>query len=223
MRRSGTTLRLSATDLSAHLACIHRTQLERRAAAGELERIVRRDPLLEVLEHRGRSHEADYLTHLRAARIDVLELTDDASGEGAAQRTRKAMGEGAAAIAQATLQDGRWYGRADLLRRVEQPSALGPWSYEVIDTKLASETRAGTVLQLCLYSDLVAGIQGLVPEAMYVVSPGRFDAPERLRTHDFVAVYRWVRAQLERALAVDAEATLPTYPEPVPHCDVCAW
>jgi uncharacterized protein len=31
---------------------------------------------------------------------------------------------------------------------VETPSALGVWSYEVIDTKLARETKGGTILQL---------------------------------------------------------------------------
>ena len=43
---------------------------------------------------------------------------------------------------------------ADILRRVEVSSALGGWSYEPVDTKLARETKAGTILQLCLYADL---------------------------------------------------------------------
>ena len=51
-------------------------------------------------------------------------------------------------------------GRADVLRRVEVPSDLGPWSYEVLDTKLARETKGGTVLQLCLYADLIEAVQG---------------------------------------------------------------
>jgi predicted RecB family nuclease len=42
------------------------------------------------------------------------------------------------------------------LRRVERPSAFGTWSYEVIDTKLARETKGNTVLQISLYSDLLA-------------------------------------------------------------------
>jgi predicted RecB family nuclease len=54
--------------------------------------------------------------------------------------------------------------RADLLRRIEVPSCLGAWSYEAIDTKLARETKAGAVLQLCLYSDLIKEVQGLAPE-----------------------------------------------------------
>jgi hypothetical protein len=42
---------------------------------------------------------------------------------------------------------------------------------EAIDTKLARETKAGAVLQLCLYSDLIKEVQGLAPEHMFVVVP----------------------------------------------------
>jgi uncharacterized protein len=51
-------------------------------------------------------------------------------------------------IVQGALASGRWSGRTDILKRVETPSALSVWSYEVIDTKLARETKGGTILQL---------------------------------------------------------------------------
>ena len=70
------------------------------------------------------------------------------------------MRDGADVIYQAPLADERWYGRADFLRKVAQPSALGAWSYEVTDAKLATETRAGTILQLCVYSTLLEQLQG---------------------------------------------------------------
>ena len=59
-----------------------------------------------------------------------------------------------------------------MLRRVERASKLGGWSYEVYDCKLACETKATTILQLSLYSELLASIQGLLPESMYVIPPG---------------------------------------------------
>jgi len=37
------------------------------------------------------------------------------------------------------------------------------WSYEVLDTKLARETKAATVLQLSLYSQLLEHAQGCAP------------------------------------------------------------
>ena len=39
------------------------------------------------------------------------------------------------------------------------------------DTKLAQETKGGTILQLCLYSELVSAVQGFTPEYTYVVTP----------------------------------------------------
>ena len=128
-------LLLSATDLSKHLACRHATSLDLKAARGEIAQIYRNDPSIEVLEERGRRHEAAYLAYLQEQRHDIL-----AEG-GGLERTLDAMKSGVGVIAQADLQNGRWRGRADILLKVAKPSRLGPWSYEVVDTKLASETR----------------------------------------------------------------------------------
>jgi predicted RecB family nuclease len=81
------------------------------------------------------------------------------------------MQAGRSVVIQGALKHEGWGGRADVLRRVDRRSGLGAWSYEVTDTKLARETKAGTILQLCLYSDLVAQVQGCEPEYMDVVSP----------------------------------------------------
>ena len=82
------------------------------------------------------------------------------------------MRDGVAVVFQAALQEGRWQGRADFLIRTDVESDLGPFSYEVYDAKLARSTRAGTILQLSLYSDMVRAIQGKAPEWMHVVKPG---------------------------------------------------
>jgi uncharacterized protein len=42
------------------------------------------------------------------------------------------MRGGADVIYQATLGSDRWHGRADFLKRIERPSQLGAWSYEVL-------------------------------------------------------------------------------------------
>ncbi len=110
------------------------------------------------------------------------------------------------------------------------PSNLGDWSYEVVDTKLARRTKGGTILQLCLYSDLVRDVQGKLPEYMYVVSPGTGFTPEAFRVDDYLAYYRLVRRRLEQAVAPDLDAAAQdhppggsTYPEPVEHCEICRW
>ncbi len=213
-------LHLSATDLANHLGCPHLSQLDRAAAEGRLHKPRWQDPIAEILRERGFAHEKAYLDYLRRTHgLDVVAIPDGGQAEGIA-RTRAAMQAGAAVIYQAGLGDGRWHGRADFLRRVDGPSALGEWSYEVVDAKLATETRAGTILQLCVYSELVAALQGRAPEYAWVVAPQHDFLPERHRLADYTAYYRLVKRQLEAALAGPGR---PTYPEPVLFCEVCAW
>src|SRR5258708_2077989 len=81
------------------------------------------------------------------------------------------------------LGDDRWLGYADVLRKVNVPSAtLGAWSYEAHDTKLSRETRGGTILQLCVYSELLGEIQGHTPEFFHVITPS---SRETYRVDDF--------------------------------------
>jgi uncharacterized protein len=105
---------------------------------------------------------------------------------------------------------------------VETPSNLGPWSYEIYDCKLARETKAATILQLSLYSDLLTIIQGIAPKFMYVVSPTETFTPESFAVSEYAAYYRLVKARLEQA--VDAKPGNETaMGEPNPHCGVCRW
>ena len=76
----------------------------------------------------------------------------------------------------------------DILRRVPGHSHFGAWAYEVYDTKLARETRAGTILQLCLYSDLLGEIQGTLPERFVIVTPGEPFDEQSYRVEDFAYV-----------------------------------
>ena len=114
-----------------------------------------------------------------------------------------------------------WIGRADILRRIETPSDIGNWSYEVVDTKLARETKAGTVLQLCLYSDLLTRAQGVEPEYMYVVTPWSEFELQQYRFMDYAAYFRKVKRGLLTAMAERDSAE--TYPDPIEHCDICRW
>jgi len=97
-------LLLSATDLAKHLACRHATSPDLKASRGEINQVYRRDSSLELLEERGRRHEAAYLAYLRDQGYDVL------AESGGLDRTREAMISGVGVIAQADLQNGRWRG-----------------------------------------------------------------------------------------------------------------
>ena len=165
--------------------------------------------------------EQAYLEHLGRQGCRIVVPAPGVAGS-ALERTVSAMRAGADVIYQATLASGRWHGRADFLRRVERSSALGAWSYEVLDAKLARETRAGTVLQLCLYSHLVARIQDFLPEHMHVIVPGPDFEPVTYRVHDFLAYHRLVQRHLEAATSGTGSAD-GTYPNPVPQCEICRW
>jgi uncharacterized protein len=219
MRQAGGTLRLSATDLSNHLACRHLSRLDLAAARGRLKPPDFFDADAAILRERGDAHEAAFLTHLERQGLRIARPVDGLEEKSAFARTVSVMREGADVIAQATLLDGRWSGRADVLLRVPRPSELGLFSYEVWDTKLARETKGGSVLQICLYSDLLASIQKVRPKFMYVVPPRDDFVPDKYRVDDYHAYYRLVRRRLESEVGSETS----TYPEPVSHCEICRW
>ena len=226
-------MRLSASDLASYLGCHHLTNLDIAVAQGKMKRPdIHQGELddLRTLMEKGLRHEADYVEYLREAdnRSQIVSFRDGTGAGGSAAETARAMHDGADIIVQASLEMGRWVGRADILRRVNVPSNLGRWSYAVVDTKLSRHTRAGTILQLCLYSEIVDDIQGVPPEWMGVVSPSDKEGTpfneEWFRIPDYGAYYRLVKAQLERAVErTIAGANAETYPEPVPQCDTCRW
>jgi uncharacterized protein len=221
MRKLGQTFELSASDLVSYLNCHHLSTLERAVAMGVLKRPYVSDPLLEALWERGLIHEQSYLEHLTRSGLEVVNIEGVEVTAQAVAETVAAMKQGVPVIAQAALSHDSWVGRADSLRRVEVPSALGGWSYEPVDTKLARETKAGAVLQLCLYSELVGQIQGLAPEHMAVVVPWSDFEPQIYRFADYAAYYRKVRAEFLKSLSEPGLAA--TYPDPVEHCEVCRW
>ena len=214
-------LRLSATDLSNHLSCRHLTVLDLGVARGELAPPPWRAPNLAVIQELGLRHEAAYLRLLQAQRDSVADLhhiNDDAQ---AVAQTLSCMQRGVDIISQGSLAAGNWFGRPDILAKVSAPSCLGAWSYEVYDCKLARETKAATILQLALYSALLADLQSRTPEFMYVVPAGRNFEPEPYRFAEYSAYYRYVKDRLEKVS--DNGHTEPTYPEPCAHCEICRW
>lgn len=114
-----------------------------QVVSGALQKPHHWDPLLEILRERGFSHEKAFIDHLTqtgipSIKIEGIDITDDTVAQ-----TKAAIESGIEVIIQGALRQGRWSGRADILRRVEKPSRFGDWSYEVIDTKLARETKGG--------------------------------------------------------------------------------
>jgi uncharacterized protein len=226
MKLTRTELELSATDLSNFLGCRHRTGLDMAVAHGERKGPgFFTDPLLELLWARGLEHEALYVESLRASGRSITDLSKyDEDRDEHVAKTLEAMRAGADVIVQGALRDGRWFGKPDVLRRISTPSAFGEWSYEVIDTKLSKETKAGTILQLGLYSEMLGVVQEVRPEYFYVVTPDRITPQHDYRLDDFAAYFRLVRAQTISTLDLGQDQIIEMYyPEPVEHCEICRW
>src|ERR1700722_9770633 len=117
-------VRLSATDLVGHLNCGHLTGLDLAVAKGALEKPKVWDPLLEILWERGARHEKGFVDHLKAKTLAVTVIEGVGIDAAAVTRTRAAMADGAPIIVHGAFQKDCWVGRTDVLRRVEQPSAL---------------------------------------------------------------------------------------------------
>ena len=219
----------SATDLVGYLECEHLASLEQAAVAGHLPRPTHADPVLDRIAQHGELHEGRFLESLRTEGVTVRVIDTDrtlppdqriARGRDA---TLEAMHEGVGAIYQAVLFDGRRLGYADFLRRVESPSSLGSWSYEVWDTKLARHAKASAVLQICMYSDMLGVLQGQQPAEMHLALGGVQRERVSFRVADYVAYYRLVAHDFEAMLGRGPVFPLATTPEPVEHCEVCRW
>jgi hypothetical protein len=65
---------------------------------------------------------------------------------------------------QASLCNDELRGSADLLRRIEQPSSLGPWSYIPIESKLATKQKTTFLVQASAYCELMKPLLGTRPD-----------------------------------------------------------
>jgi len=212
---------LSASDLVGYLNCNHLSALDLDVVHGHREKPKHYDPLLELLKERGNQHEQAYLEHLQKGGFQYVCIEGVDISEASVNATIEAMKSGCQIIVQAALRADDLVGRADILRRIGKPSNFGDWSYEIIDTKLSRETKGGSILQLCLYADLLSEVQGFPPEHIYIVAPWSDYEPQTFRFNDYAAYYRKIKAQALGAVVNDGLGE--TYPEPKSHCDICRW
>lgn len=207
---------LSASDLMRFMGCVHATTLDLLYMRGLGPNPREDSDDTALLQKRGEAHEAAHLERLGAAGRRVVEIprSDLAQNAGA---TRAALAAGPEAVFQGALLSGNWGGWSDFLERVEKPSALGPFSYEVADTKLKRRVHPKHVLQLVLYSDLLTEVQGAAPEFAHVELGDGSRAT--LRLSEYAAYARMARTRLE-CFVVDPQ---PTRPVPCADCDLCRW
>ncbi|MGF7162828.1 uncharacterized protein FHS85_004483 [Rhodoligotrophos appendicifer] len=206
---------LSPSDLVRFQACEHATELDLRFARGEDLEPDEDDANSALLQRKGHAHEASYLRDKAAG--DVVEISRERGFEAAAIATREAMQAGAPNIYQGALSAGIWQGWSDFIERVDRPSALGDFSYEVVDTKLKRHASPAHALQLSIYSRGLAEIQGVQPDLAHVVlgTQKRVSIPL-----NEISSYA---GRLSRRLEGFITSPWPTLPEPVGACGFCRW
>lgn len=218
MRYIDDVLRLSASDLMRFKGCRHATTLDLRLIEVGDVRPGEDGAEAELLQRQGDEHELSFLESLKAEGRTVIEIPKDGIPlEESVRLTLEAMAKGPDVIFQGALLEDAWGGYTDFLERVERPSSLGTWSYEVVDTKLKRRPDPKHVLQLCLYSDLLSTVQGVRPEAAHLqLGDGtRFT----IRLSQVSAYARHARRMLQAFLAERPH----TRPEPVASCGLCRW
>lgn len=211
----------SPTDLTTFLGCPHATILDVRQL--DLPVLPRaEDSYLELLQIKGLEHEHRYLDALRASGRTVAEIPTDPSLADRVSLTKQAMLRGDNVIYQGALLSEPWHGYSDFLLRVDNsPSELGNFSYEVADTKLARTAKPKHLIQLSVYSTLIAEVQGTLPHAMHVVLGDGSTAT--FRVQDFLHYCSIARRRLQTFVDDARAERISTEPEPCGHCAFCRW
>jgi predicted RecB family nuclease len=121
---------------------------------GQLEADESEDSLA-LLQKLGNQHEARYLEFLKGQALGVCEIDADADSA----KTLAALQSGHQIVYQANLSHQVFAGKADFLRRIDSPSKLGNFAYQVLDTKLALSPKPYFIIQLCCYAEMLENIQ----------------------------------------------------------------
>ena len=228
MRIENSELRLSATDLVNHLGCRLLTHYAFEKATnppspGNAGRPNTGGSDQNLIAKFGDEHEERCLERLHQAGFTIAEI-DTGLGwdqvEKATAETIDAMRSGVDVVFQATFIDTPWTGHADFLVRVNTPSALGDWSYEPVDAKLAQTAKVRALLQLGEYASQIATVQQTHPEHvhLWLGNDHRFT----MATSRVAAFHRRARRRLTDDLN-DPDLLAGLYPDPCPQCSMCQW
>ena len=217
MRQVNGQILFSATDLMNYLGCPHCTILDLRRPSDAMG-ATEVDEEQELLQQKGIEHEQRYRDRLIAQGVKVTQVAQDAGLDQQIEETIKAIRRGDPIIYQATLLRAPWHGYIDFLERIEKPSALGPFSYEISDTKLAHSPKPKYLVQLCVYAYLLEEIQGVSPRSVHIVLGNN----ERV-SFPLVDFIHYVELARDRFSQYVSDPPTTSAPEPCNYCGLCRW
>lgn len=166
------------------------------------------DVMLKSLQDKGYKHEEEYVFNLQKQGVGVTEIANGSKMK-MHDDTIAAMQAGAEVITQAYVTKEVFGGLADLLVRVDGPSKLGDYHYEVWDTKLSKKVKPYFAIQLCCYAEMITEIQGVRPENVSVVLGDNKKVD--LRVQDYFAYYKCLK---NRFIEFHAKLDFELIPDP---------
>ncbi len=221
MKRTDAGYRFSPSDLIGYLRSEFVTWMDRFI----LERPGIAEPdadteEMDIVQQKGIEHEENFLASLKAGGRAVTEFVkrkEHLQDTLAAMRSREEI------VYQGYLQREEFAGYPDFLVRTLVPSALGAWSYEPWDTKLARHPKPYFLVQLGCYAEMLDAAQALRPKHLSIVLCASSDAgpvTATFRTDDFFYYYRALKqAFLEQQRNFDPACP----PEIDPFADLGCW
>jgi len=207
----------SATDICNFADCTYLTLI----SLDNLPPDTSSDEQAALITAKGIQHEERYIRSLQEQGCAIVTVCSGNKRHPYHQfeETRALLEQGIQYIAQGMLTHGQFSGIADLLRRVEVPSKLGSFSYEVLDLKLAKRPKAAHLLQLVFYAELLEEIQGVFPKYGSIIDgnyrENRFDLAKG--RHYFQGLKQEFLSLLESKTYASIE------PEPCSKCSTCDW
>ena len=143
---------------------------------------------MQMIQDNGKKHELECWDELRKKYEAVLELGYELSTLERIEATQQAMEKGVNIIFQGALQVEQFIARPDFIVRVDTPSKLGSYSYEVADSKLSRSAKADAVLQLMHYSEVISHTQGFLPQHAFLILGDKVKKKFDIKNYFFTSV-----------------------------------
>ncbi|MBF0442717.1 MAG: TM0106 family RecB-like putative nuclease, partial [Oligoflexales bacterium] len=127
------------------------------------------DEMVEVMRREGNIHEKNVMDHISANGKKLVTINRKMEADCAHKETLKYMEKGEEMIQQALLKSEQFEGYVDLLVREPSGPGMEDHHYIPLDVKIAYSPKTSAILQLCCYSEMLAGLQKKYPEKFAVM------------------------------------------------------
>jgi len=165
----------------------------------------------------GIEHEKKHFKLLNTKFKKCISIKQDLNEKERNKQTLGAIKKGYDLIYHAYLIDEDFRGECDFLIKLNAPSDLGNFSYEVYDTKISRKPRQRHIYQITAYSHMLSKIQGIIPKKMYLID-GTSET-RSYKTKEYLDFYLFAKNNFEKFLKNISKEKI--YPEKCDHCKMC--